>query len=212
MSSVAGILRKTVVVLGVFALIGTALMYVTYQHSQPYIEANERQVILRTLQVVLPSREFDNDIVEDVIMAVSPQGLGSSAALPVYRARKNGQPVAVVMTAIAPDGYGGPIKLLIGVRLDGSISGVRVVMHRETPGLGDAIEASHSDWIESFTGRSLKNTPVGEWRVHKDGGTFDQFTGATITPRAIVAAVQRALQYYRKRRDTLFAMDSGKTM
>lgn len=212
MSSVLTSLRRTVVVLGVFALVGTAIMYLTFQHSRPYIEANERQVILRTLQVVLPGGEFDNDIVADVINVTSPQGLGSTEALPVYRARKNGQPVAVVMTAIAPDGYGGPIKLLIGVRLDGSVSGVRVVSHRETPGLGDAIEASRSDWIESFTGRSLTNTTAGEWRVRKDGGAFDQFTGATITPRAIVAAVQHALQYYRKQQDAIFTMDSVKTM
>ncbi|MGD8743253.1 MAG: electron transport complex subunit RsxG [Granulosicoccaceae bacterium] len=205
-------MRKTAVVLGIFALLGTAIMFITFKHSQPYIKENERQVVLRTLQIVLPGKEFDNDIVSDVIMAVSRQGLGSTEPLPVYRARKQGQPVAAVLTVIAPDGYGGPIKLLVGVRVDGSISGVRVVAHRETPGLGDAIEESRSDWITSFNGKSLENTGTTAWRVRKEGGDFDQFTGATITPRAIVTAVHNALQYYQGQRDTLFTENSGKTL
>ena len=118
-------------------------------------------------------------------------------------------PVAVVLALIAPDGYGGPIKLLVGINADGSLAGVRVVNHHETPGLGDAIDTRRSNWILGFTGRSLGDPSPAQWAVRKDGGVFDQFTGATITPRAVVKAVKRALVYFEAHRDTLFA--DGKT-
>jgi electron transport complex protein RnfG len=125
----------------------------------------------------------------------------------VYRARLHGEPVALVIAAVAPDGYSGTIRLLVGINVDGSLSGVRVVAHRETPGLGDAIEEERSDWILGFTGKSLQNPPLQKWAVKKDGGAFDQLTGATITPRAVVKAVRQALLYYRDQKDALFAQN-----
>jgi electron transport complex protein RnfG len=122
----------------------------------------------------------------------------------VYRARKYGWPVAVVLAPVAPDGYNGTIRLLVAIKMDGTLAGVRVIQHRETPGLGDAIEAERSDWILGFDGKSL-NDPVQEkWKVKRDGGDFDQFTGATITPRAVVKAVNKALLYFRLHGHSLF--------
>jgi electron transport complex protein RnfG len=121
-----------------------------------------------------------------------------------YRARQGGRPVAVILRFAAIDGYNGPIHLLAGIEADGRLAGVRVLSHRETPGLGDAIEAAKSDWVYSFAGKSLGSPPAAGWAVERDGGVFDQFTGATITPRAIVEAVQRALAYHGSHRDALF--------
>ena len=137
-----------------------------------------------------------------------PASLGTDQPVTVYRARKDGRPIAVVLTAIAPDGYSGRIKLLIGILFDGTVVGVRVVSHHETPGLGDAIEVERSDWIIRFSGRSLRNPPAEHWKVKRDGGVFDQFTGATITPRAVVNAVHRALVYFSHHQEQLFAEDT----
>jgi len=122
----------------------------------------------------------------------------------VYRARKGGREIAVVFTVVAPDGYSGAIRMLVGIRADGRLAGVRVVAHRETPGLGDKVEAHKSDWIRDFDNRSLRDPKADGWAVKKDGGVFDQFTGATITPRAVVAAVHSALRYYATHREAMF--------
>jgi electron transport complex protein RnfG len=131
--------------------------------------------------------------------------LGTPDPLLAYRARRDGRAVAVVLESVAPNGYSGPIRLLVGIAPDGRVLGVRVLEHRETPGLGDAIEPGRSDWIERFTGRSLRDPAPAQWRVRKDGGAFDQFTGATITPRAVVGAVANALRYFERHREELLA-------
>ena len=115
-------------------------------------------------------------------------------------------PIALVMATTAPDGYSGSIRLLVGINIDGSLSGVRVVAHRETPGLGDAIDEDRSDWIRIFDGKSLQDPPEERWAVRKDGGAFDQLTGATVTPRAVVKAVRQALLYYREHQQALFSV------
>jgi len=148
---------------------------------------------------------YDNALESDTIAVVDSDLLGSGENVTVYRARKNGLPIAVLIAPLAPDGYSGSIGLLVGINENGTLAGVRVTSHRETPGLGDDIEVQRSDWIESFAGRSLDKPSAAGWRVKKDGGDFDQFTGATITPRAVVAAVHKALQYYRENRIVLFA-------
>ena len=130
--------------------------------------------------------------------------LGTESPAMAYRARKNDLPVAIIINAIAPDGYSGKIHLLIGIYYDGSIAGVRVVKHAETPGLGDAIEVRKSDWILNFDQRSLENPSITEWKVKRDGGYFDQMTGATITPRSIVKAVKNTLIYFRDHKEELF--------
>ncbi|MGB5540819.1 MAG: electron transport complex subunit RsxG [Gammaproteobacteria bacterium] len=193
----------TAAILLLFAVIGTAMVAATYEGTRDRIAANERETLLRKLSQLIPPHAYDNSLLDDSIEL--PAGELADRPLRVYRARRQGQPVAVVMNAIAPDGYSGSIYLLVGIRHDGSVAGVRVVAHRETPGLGDDIDEERSDWILGFNGRSPDDPPPGQWAVRKDGGVFDQFTGATITPRAVVRAVHAALLYYRAHRDALFA-------
>jgi len=190
--------------LAISALLGTALMVLVNWHSEPYIKYNERQVLLRSLNTVIPVGSYNNDILNDSTQVFSRELLGSSEPSIIYRARKSGKPVAAALSVTAPNGYGGPIILLIGIDYSGKITGVRVVKHRETPGLGDSIEIQRSNWIEIFTGKTRYNPGESGWRVKRDGGEFDQFTGATITPRAIVAAVHKALIYYEQNRELLF--------
>ncbi|MGM0593750.1 MAG: electron transport complex subunit RsxG [Pseudomonadota bacterium] len=190
-------------ILGLFAVIGTALVALTQQGTAERIAENERQALLQNLHQVVPPSLHDNDIYHDAITVTDPL-LGTTDPVTVYRARKDGKPVAVVIASVAPDGYGDAIKLLVGIRLDGTLTGVRVISHKETPGLGDAIEAERSDWILGFSGRSLGDPEARQWRVKKDGGVFDQFTGATVTPRAVVQAVYNTLRYYEKQRQALF--------
>jgi electron transport complex protein RnfG len=123
-------------------------------------------------------------------------------------ATKDGAPVAVALEAVAPDGYGGEIRMLVGIRADGHIVGVRVTSHHETPGLGDYIDIAKSNWINQFVGKSVDDPPAEAWRVRKDGGQFDYVAGATITPRAVIKAVHKALRYFEKHRDELLRMPS----
>lgn len=193
----------TATLLLLFAVIGTAMVAATYEGTRERIAANERATLLRKLSQLIAPEAYDNDLLVDNFEL--PAGELADRPLRVYRARKQGQPVAVVMNTIAPDGYGGSIYLLVGINYDGTVAGVRVVAHHETPGLGDGIDEERSDWILGFNGRSLDNPPAALWAVKKDGGVFDQFTGATITPRAVVKAVHDTLLYYRAHRDALFA-------
>lgn len=133
---------------------------------------------------------YDNDIQQSCSQVSDPQ-LGSGTRH-IYVARKDGQPVAVVMEVTAPDGYSGAIQLLLATDFNGKVLGTRVTEHHETPGLGDKIERRLSDWITHFAGKTIQSTSDSSWAVKKDGGQFDQFTGATITPRAVVNAVKRA--------------------
>ncbi len=195
------------VLLALFATAGTALVAVTNNLTSEQIAENERQALLSSLSALVPVDEIDNDIVTDTRVVRNPDLLGSDETL-VYLGRKAGKPVAAVFTSIVPNGYSGPIKLLVAVNNDGTLGGVRVIAHKETPGLGDKIEENRSDWIHSFDGKSLSNPKFSRWKVKKDGGDFDQFTGATITPRAIVATVKNTLLYYDKQGEQLFAKDS----
>jgi electron transport complex protein RnfG len=194
----------TAAILLLFAVLGTAMVAATYEGTRERIAANERATLLRKLNQLIAPDAYDNNLLDDSIEL--PAGELADRPLRVYRARRQGQPVAVVMNTIAPDGYSGSIYLLVGISHDGRVAGVRVITHRETPGLGDDIDEERSDWIYGFNGRSLGDPPTGQWAVKKDGGVFDQFTGATISPRAVVRAVQAALLYYRAHRDALFAI------
>lgn len=188
----------------VFAIIGAAIVGLTYENTYEKIKRNEQEVLLRKLNTILSPSEYDNDLLDDEIMLEQDVLLGTIAPSRAYLAYKNNTPVAAVLSPIAPNGYSGPIDLLVGIYHDGTVAGVRVVKHRETPGLGDAVESQRSDWIAGFDGKSL-NTPSSEqWKVKRDGGEFDQFTGATITPRAVVKAVHSALIYFQQHRKQLF--------
>ena len=190
--------------LAVFAVVGVGLVPLSHEGTRERIAANERAALLRSLHAVVGPEEHDNDILKDVIRVRSPTDLGTEEPVAVYRARKDGKPVAAVLTPVAPDGYNGNIRLMVGVYYDGRLAGVRVLSHQETPGLGDAIDERRSDWILGFRGRSLEDPGPERWKVKRDGGAFDQFTGATITPRAVVGAVYRALRYFEAHRDSLF--------
>ncbi len=194
----------TGLVLFLFAAVGSGLVAFTYEQTRERIAANEKAALLRNLHQLIHPDEHDNDLLADTVEVQDPGLLGTRAPVTVYRAYLEGRPVAVILTPVAPDGYNGTIRLLVGIRADGTLLGVRVLSHHETPGLGDQIEVERSDWILGFAGKSLGNPPEKRWAVKKDGGAFDQFTGATITPRAVVKAVKRALIYFRKHREALF--------
>ncbi|MDJ0862993.1 MAG: electron transport complex subunit RsxG [Gammaproteobacteria bacterium] len=191
-------------ILGTFAVVGVSLVAMSFEATKERVDANRRAALLRSLYAVVKPEEHDNDLFDDVIKVSSPLWLGTEDAVAVYRARMGSEPVAAVLTPVAPDGYNGSIRLLVGIYHDGTLAGVRVVGHRETPGLGDGIDERRSDWIYSFDGRSLEDPGAEGWRVKRDGGVFDQFTGATITPRAVVKAVHRSLQYFVSNREELF--------
>lgn len=190
--------------LWLFAVVGVGLVASTFVATADRIEQNERDALLKALHQLLPSDRFDNDIASDSIQLPHAWKLGSDGPVTAWRARRNGEPVAIIFKVVAPDGYSGPIELLVGIYTDGSLAGVRVVKHNETPGLGDGIETRKSDWILQFDGKSLGQPPEDQWKVKRDGGAFDQMTGATITPRAIVKAVKKALEYYDEHKEELF--------
>jgi len=194
----------TAMLLMLFALIGTALVAITNENTKEDIIKNEKLSLLRKLNTILPADLYDNDLVNDTITLMPDYLLGTDQESVAYIARKNNNPVAVVLSVTAPNGYNGPIDLLIGINSDGTLAGTRIVKHRETPGLGDAIEVKKSDWILGFDNRSLTDPTQNYWKVKRDGGTFDQFTGATITPRAVIKAVHSTLIYFEKNKSKLF--------
>jgi Na+-translocating ferredoxin:NAD+ oxidoreductase subunit G len=194
---------RSLLLVGLVASAGIALVSTTHRCTEARIAAQARLVPQQRLETVLPASKYDNDILRTE-RRIDAQAIGSAGSALVYVARREGQPVAVVFDVVSPDGYHGPIRLLIGVYRDGTIAGVRVVSHHETPGLGDAIEARKSGWILQFAGKSLYDPPADEWSVDRDGGAFDQISGATITSRAVVGAVRRALVYFADRKAKLF--------
>jgi electron transport complex protein RnfG len=146
----------------------------------------------------------NNDLLKDTISIAPNILLGNKLPVIANRARINNEPTAVILEAVAHDGYAGDIKLLIAIKYDGSIAGVRVLAHKETPGLGDYIDIAKNKWIKLFDGESLEKTADKKWLVKKDGGQFDYMAGATITPRAVVKAVHKALQYFAENKEALF--------
>jgi Na+-translocating ferredoxin:NAD+ oxidoreductase subunit G len=181
-------------ILGGFAVTGVTLVVLTNATVAERITANQRLAMQHKLESIVPSGGGDNDPLADRLEVSDPERLGADLTR-VYRVRRNGQPVALILDPVVPHGYAGPIKLLISVLPDGRLGGVRVVSHHETPGLGDKIEEARSDWVYSFNGKSLTLPTPERWAVKRDGGAFDQFTGATITPRAVVRAVKNTLLY-----------------
>lgn len=192
------------VLLGLIALLGTALLAGVNQLTFERILEQEKQRVLQQLNEIVPLNSFNNDLLEDMIEIEDEDFSGQRAAVLVYRARMDTQPVAIMMIVTAPDGYNGDIKLLVGIDADGVILGVRVISHKETPGLGDPIELEKSDWILGFTKKSLRTLKTENWAVKRDGGQFDQFTGATITPRAVVKTIRNTLLYFEANTQLLF--------
>lgn len=199
--------RKQIIMTGLvlmaFAILGGALVGATYQSTAERIAENMRQIMLDNLNQIISHDQYDNSLLDDTVTLAPDERLGQSDPSTAYLARKDGKVTAVIFNTIAPDGYAGAIKLLVGINAGGSITGVRVLEHQETPGLGDNIELSHTPWILSFDHKSLEDPGPKGWKVKRDGGSFDQFTGATISPRAVVKAVHNTLLYFRAYKDRL---------
>ena len=196
---------KTAITLIAFAVVFTALLAYIFQVTKVPIEQSEAKARLALFRQIVPENMHDNDILKDKLTIAPNDLLGNKQATIANRARINNAPAAVILEAVAHDGYSGDIKLLIAIKYDGSISGVRVLTHKETPGLGDYIDIAKDDWIKLFDNESLTKTSDKNWNVKKDNGQFDYMAGATITPRAVVKAVHKALQYFEVNRATLFA-------
>lgn len=189
-------------VLAVFAILGVGIVAFMHGQTAPVIAEQERAALGQRLAAVLPEG-YDNEPAADVRSLAPDPRLGSKTPVPLYVARKRGEVHGLAFAVVAPNGYSGGIRLLVGVDRRGQVSGVRVTAHRETPGLGDPIEAEKSDWIHAFRGKTLDDPGAKGWAVKKDGGIFDQFTGATITPRAVVDAVHDTLIYFQAHRAEL---------
>lgn len=177
--------------------------------TEERIARNRQAWLMQRLDALIDPASHDNDLFKDRIRVVAPDLLGTDVPAEVFRVRYEGKPVAIAIRSIAPDGYRGPIELLTAIHFDGTLIGVQVLRHNETPGLGDAFETREPHWLERFAGRSLNDPPQQRWTVRKEGGDFDAFTGATTTPRAIVKGVRRALEFYGARRDRLFNAPAG---
>lgn len=194
-------IEKNSRILAVFAVVCTAIVSTVHLLTADKIEQQAKQELLTTLGSIIEPSRHNNVIYQDCLLVTTPE-LGGEQ-LPVYLAKKDDKLVAAALTAIAPDGYNGNIFLLVAVNTDGSISGVRTLKHQETPGLGDKIEKRRHNWIDSFIGKKVTDEDDTRWAVKKDGGMFDQFTGATITPRAVVKAVTKTVRYFEKNQDKL---------
>lgn len=197
-------IKKNGLVLAIFACASTGLVAVTHYLTKDQIKQQEQAQLLSVLNQVIPHDLHDNELFSSCTL-VQAEELGTEKAMPAYIAKINGEPSAIAIEAIAPDGYNGAIKVIIGMKIDGTILGTRVLSHQETPGLGDKIDLRVSDWILSFAGKQVTDSNLDRWKVRKDGGDFDQFTGATITPRAVVKSVKQAVQYVNQNNQALLA-------
>ncbi|WAJ39097.1 electron transport complex subunit RsxG [Pseudomonas sp. GOM7] len=196
---------KNALVLGLFAIGTVGTVALLQQGTAERIAKAEREAQVRALAEILPAGSYDNHLLDNRIELNAPE-LGHRSPQSAYLALKGGQPSALILPVTAPDGYSGAIHLLVGIFADGRLAGVRVLSHKETPGLGDKIELAKSDWVLGFTGKSLHNPGEDGWAVKKDRGDFDQFAGATITPRAVVKAVHGALRYFDTHRAQLLGL------
>ena len=208
-SSIFKVSARTAIIMVVFTLIGTSLLAYTFSITRDIISKNIEQEKLALVSQTLPRETYDNNLVKDEITLQPSDALGTDEPSHAYRARLHGKITAVVLEVIAPDGYSGKINLLVAIMSNGEIAGVRVAAHNETPGLGDYIDIAKSPWIKIFDHTSLEKIRSQDWKVKKDGGTFDYMSGATISPRAVVKAVHRALQYFKKNRNELLSERSN---
>jgi electron transport complex protein RnfG len=200
---------KTGLTLAVIAAICTALVALTFQATRERIAANEKALLEQSLQPALAGTFYDSGVSESRLVLPSPHGLPGNEPAVVYRVFAEGEPVAALFAVTARDGFSGPIRILVGIDVDGTVTGVRILRHRETPGLGDKIESARSDWVFQFDGRSMGNPVATGWAIEVDGGKFDQLTGASVTPRAIIKAIRDTLNYFETHQDAIFLSESS---
>ncbi|HEY9119868.1 MAG TPA: electron transport complex subunit RsxG [Marinobacter sp.] len=203
MAALAQSIRRNAIGLGLFAIVTGGTIAVTQVMTAERIKEQAAQAEAKALFEIIPEDQHDNNLLRDTVKLPADDRFNAGEPVTAWVARTNGRPTGLIMPVMAPDGYSGAIHLLVGINLQGKVLGVRVTSHRETPGLGDRIETKKSDWIHTFTGRSIRDPEPRRWNVKKNGGVFDQFTGATITPRAVVKAVQKSLIYFRKHRNEI---------
>lgn len=188
----------------IFSLAASTALSVFYFITKSPIDESDARAKRIFLNQVIPADLYDNNLVKDTISVEPSPLLGNKKNIDVYRAKKNNQVIAVIIEAIAPDGYSGEIKTLVGIDQEDKILGVRVIAHKETPGLGDYIEIDKSQWIKNFNLKSLDKVSEKKWAVKKDGGDFDYISGATITPRAVIKSTYKCLLYSKENKKRLF--------
>lgn len=206
-------ISKNSLLLGAFALVTTALLAFTAEFTKERIAKAEREAQQKALFEIVPRVRHDNDLLSETIKIPEDAwaGLGLKSGGEIHVARHADETIAVIIPAVAPDGYSGDIRMIVGINADGSIAGIRILDHHETPGLGDKIDLKKNQWVLGFDGKSLGSPTAPHWRVKKDGGDFDQFAGATITPRAVVNQIRRVLEFVDTHRDELFQKNDVKT-
>lgn len=205
-----GMAARTAAILFVFVIVFTGLLSGAYLWTKPAIEASTIEEKMKLIDEVLPRSEYDNQLLSDTVNLPPTPELGLAEVSTVYRARRGAQAVALIFETVAPDGYAGKIRLIVAVRSNGAVAGVRVTQHKETPGLGDYIEVRKDKnkarpWITQFTGLSLAEVSDRDWKLRKDGGRIDYYAGATVTPRAVTKATLKAVQWAGEHREQLFA-------
>ncbi len=191
-------------ILAAVAAICTTLVALTFNLTKDRIAANEQAFLQQSLAPVLAGISFDNDFSASAFVLPAPHVLPGTEDAVIYPLFAGNAPVAALFVVTATDGFAGPIKLLIGVDFAGVVSGVRALEHNETPGIGDLIDVSRSDWIYIFAGTSLEAPDRAVWAIKRDGGAFDQLTGASVTSRAVVNAVDLTLRYFEVNREQIF--------
>lgn len=201
-------------VMVVFTVVFTALMSTTFEVTRPAIEASIQEGEMRLINEVLPPATYDNALLDDFVTLGPTPELGLDEGGRIFRARKAGEPAALVLEVVAPDGYAGRIEMAVAVGADGRVNGVRVTGHRETPGLGDYIDPKKDrnksqPWIGQFTGVAFADIGLDKWKVKRDGGAFAYRSGATISARAVINATARAADYALRHRDALFTAHAG---
>ena len=206
--SIQHTMTKNGLIFAVFAIVTTGLIALTYFGTKDQIALQQQQKLLSILNAVIDESLYDNAIQLDCTLVTSTELLGSNQAQHIYRATKQGQAVAVAIETTAPDGYSGKIQLVVGITSSqpnaAKVTGVRILEHKETPGLGDKIDLRISNWVLDFDNQIYNAEIATNWAVKKDGGQFDQFTGATITPRAVVNAVKLSVEYYLANKAAIF--------
>lgn len=200
---------KSGVTLAAMAAICTLLVAATFQMTAERIEANEQAWLERSLEPALSGVFFEGSVTESKLEIPPPHDLPGNDTAIIYRVFAEDAPVAALFAVTARDGYAGPIRILVGVGIDGIVTGVRIVEHRETPGLGDRIDQSRSDWVYQFDGRSLADPVEARWLLAVDGGEFDQLTGASVTPRAVIKAIRDTLVFFDANRDEIFTVPAN---
>ncbi|WP_415227697.1 electron transport complex subunit RsxG [Psychromonas sp.] len=203
------IISRNAFILAVFAIVCTGAIAIVNVLSKPVIELQEQKALLKTVNQLIPAQSYNNDLFASCFTVRDDALLGKGREQKVFLAKKDNQAMALMLQASSFRGYAGEIKLAIGIYANGQLAGVRVIRHTETPGLGDKIQSKKSDWIFAFNNKSYQPAQDKRWDVSKNGGDFDAFTGATITPRAVILAVKNALIYFEKNKETLFKHEAN---